>query len=849
MAEMAPILPRVAEASAGLTEEWRCAPSLALHLPKIAWIELTSKCPVNCVFCSRKSVRGSGEHMPFGLYTRLLHELERPAILRLSYSGESGNYPRLVEALDAAKATGAQVELVTALVSVPEKIVRAMAERLDRITVSIHTTSDAEFRRIYRYASYAEFEHKLGILNGVRRERGGPMLDFCFVAMESNVSSLEGVVELARDEYVEDVFVQPVMRREPFEYAFPELDGDGLHRRAYSEALRNAVDLARLRYSGVNVRIVNPLFESADDSAGESEDTAGIVECAEDPWQTIHVMSNGDVISCGWRQDRPLGNLLLAPLRDIWDGPAYEAFRREHRLGRDRTCRRCHFKKTHPPGPLQWRITPDDSPRRQMPAGWLERDSGAGGSLWAGGNAVLELPGNGAALHLIGGLPPGPAGGWNALTIAVDGIEIATIENRSKDRMLRFNRVLSLAEGGLNEAHTARVVEFRTLHEYVPNNHGDTGDGRRLGFCLGLAECAEDSVGARDVYRELGPDRKSRQGLQRLRTALALTDMATPWIRRIPRWRSRPASPDVRPGLTVVIPERGSPDLIEQCLESVDAAGHSLTEPLQVVVAANGIQNEDYAPVRARYPWVEFVCQAPALTFCGAVRAGLERAQYDWVYLLNNDMTLDSGALAALAGERGDSVFALASRIVLADQGLLPYETNWTSYRVREGVLEVYHAAPPEGAGPFEILFGGGGCTLYRRSLLERYLGRYDPYAPFYFEDLDWATRGWQDGFASLLCPGSIATHRHRATINRFYGPAEADRIFERNLLQYQLRHVIEGVSREAVLRKIAEAGPRTVWELSRGRKIASIALARLESGIRSERAYPRAGGPRKCPC
>jgi len=70
--------------------------------------------------------------MPVDLCTRLLRELDRPLALRLSYSGESGNCPGLAQALDSARATGAQVELVTALISVPDAIVKEMAERLDR---------------------------------------------------------------------------------------------------------------------------------------------------------------------------------------------------------------------------------------------------------------------------------------------------------------------------------------------------------------------------------------------------------------------------------------------------------------------------------------------------------------------------------------------------------------------------------------------------------------------------------------------------------------------------------------------------------------------------------------------
>ncbi len=472
--------------------------------------------------------------MPFDLYTRLLSELERPSILRLSYSGESGHYPRLMEALDLAKATGARVELVTALVSVPKDIVRMMAQRLDRITVSVHTTEDNEFRRIYRYGSFDGFARRLDIVDQVRRERGEPKLDFCFVAMDSNLSSLDGVVRLARDRYVSDVFVQPVMRREEFEYAFPELDGEGKHHEPFAAALHGAVDTAQSRYSGVNVRIVHPELENAAANSGE------IIQCSEDPWQTLHVMSNGDVISCGWRQARPLGNLHSESLLEIWKGQAYETFRSAHREARDPICRRCAFKKSYTAEPLERRITEQNLPSRQMPAGWLGQD--AAGMLWAGSDAVLELPGNSSALHLIGGLPPGSARNPNTLTITVGGTQISTIENRSEDHLLHFDRVLRLP---INSIDFTRVIEFRTRHEYVPRDHGHSGDRRRLGFCLKLAECVEEADGQPDCYWALGLDPECRRLLNRLRAALVLTDAVAPVVRLFTKQRS---SSPARPG-------------------------------------------------------------------------------------------------------------------------------------------------------------------------------------------------------------------------------------------------------------------------------------------------------------
>ena len=55
------------------------ADDLADPLPGILWIELTSKCPFDCVFCSRQLRRGTGEHMDFRLFQALIGQLRRDA--------------------------------------------------------------------------------------------------------------------------------------------------------------------------------------------------------------------------------------------------------------------------------------------------------------------------------------------------------------------------------------------------------------------------------------------------------------------------------------------------------------------------------------------------------------------------------------------------------------------------------------------------------------------------------------------------------------------------------------------------------------------------------------------------
>src|SRR5437762_9632909 len=113
---------------------------LATSTPKILWIELTSKCPFKCIFCTREVRWGVGKNLDFDAYRSLIAQLDEPEFIGLNYSGESIHYPHLIEAIRLAVSTGAYTELVTALASAPRPLVRQIVESgLDRLAVSIHS--------------------------------------------------------------------------------------------------------------------------------------------------------------------------------------------------------------------------------------------------------------------------------------------------------------------------------------------------------------------------------------------------------------------------------------------------------------------------------------------------------------------------------------------------------------------------------------------------------------------------------------------------------------------------------------------------------------------------------------
>src|SRR2546423_588291 len=62
-----------------------------------------------------------------------------------------------------------------------------------------------------------------------------------------------------------------------------------------------------------------------------------------------------------------------------------------------------------------------------------------------------------------------------------------------------------------------------------------------------------------------------------------------------------------QPGITVLIPERDAPALLEQALDATAAALTPVAEPHEVLVIVNGAPASLYEDLRAKHPGVRFL--------------------------------------------------------------------------------------------------------------------------------------------------------------------------------------------------------------------------------------------------
>src|SRR5690349_21485980 len=147
--------------------------------------------------------------------------------------------------------------------------------------------------------------------------------------------------------------------------------------------------------------------------------------------------------------------------------------------------------------------------------------------------------------------------------------------------------------------------------------------------------------------------------------------------------------------------------MLREALACLREALRSVREPSQVVVVANGAPRDAYRALTRDYPEVEWEHSDAPLGFAGAIERGLARVRMGGTYLLNNDMTVDRGALSTLLPLRGERVFAIGSQIEQADASVRREETGFTDWYVDGGGLRLYHAPPPPSVARHLCASGG----------------------------------------------------------------------------------------------------------------------------------------------
>lgn len=206
------------------------------------------------------------------------------------------------------------------------------------------------------------------------------------------------------------------------------------------------------------------------------------------------------------------------------------------------------------------------------------------------------------------------------------------------------------------------------------------------------------------------------------------------------------------------------------CLRSLEGLEYPNAH---VVVVDNGSANNEAARIASAYPRATVLCNPENLGYAGGNNRGIRHALAagaDYVWLLNNDATVEASSVAELvrAAEQHPDVGALCP-VVYEQGGDKIQSAGAVLDREREEhrilrTLEDLAAAREEGS-----LLLWGTALLVRRTTIDS-VGLLDERYFAYHEDMDYSVRVMAGGFRTLVVPGATVYHR----MGRSLGPGQS---------------------------------------------------------------------------
>ena len=208
-----------------------------------------------------------------------------------------------------------------------------------------------------------------------------------------------------------------------------------------------------------------------------------------------------------------------------------------------------------------------------------------------------------------------------------------------------------------------------------------------------------------------------------------------------------------RPGLTLA------------CVRSLGAALAEIEGGSELIVIDNG-SGDGSAERLERDGGVDVMELPENVGFAAAMQAGLERSRGRWIFMLNNDATVEPKGVAELLeiGERDRAIGSVAAQMRFAQApdtinsaGVVVDRLGISSERLLGQPLEAGEREPTE-------VFGAHGCAaLHRREMLMA-VGGFDPSFFFGLDDVDLAWRARMGGWRTFYAPRAVVYHENAGT-------------------------------------------------------------------------------------
>lgn len=308
-----------------------------LTLPRSIYIEPTSRCNELCQQCPRTLLsREEDRDLTFDEFRRIVDqfpELERVVLHGLGEPLLNKELPGMIRYL---KDRGVYVLFNSNGILLNEKRGRALIESgLDEYRLSMDGSSREMYAHVRGVDAFDKIWRNVKAFIALQRslDASKPAVSLWFTAMRENLPELPGLVNLATNAGIKEIYLQRLVYFDQGLAASKQ----SLFRRSSQEELELVKSCEQTcRERGITFR-----------AAGSATPLESLIrDFGERPWSgcnrpytLTYITSSGNVLSCcfapfghrsarEYKEERVLGNVFQQSIENIWHGERYKAFRR-----------------------------------------------------------------------------------------------------------------------------------------------------------------------------------------------------------------------------------------------------------------------------------------------------------------------------------------------------------------------------------------------------------------------------------------------------------------------------------------------------------------------------------------
>jgi GT2 family glycosyltransferase len=243
--------------------------------------------------------------------------------------------------------------------------------------------------------------------------------------------------------------------------------------------------------------------------------------------------------------------------------------------------------------------------------------------------------------------------------------------------------------------------------------------------------------------------------------------------------------------VSIVIPTWNGKALLERNLPPLLQSIQCSSYPAEVIVVDDGGEDGSREFIADTFPQIKVVVHKTNRGFSVACHSGINEAQGEIVFLLNNDVIVfDNFIDPIIPYFQKEDTFSV-SPLVLDEKGNVCPVSLRIPY-LRRGKVKFRRFVEPPSV-PRYTLFGSGGSVAYSREKFLSIGGFNHLYYPFYLEDREIGLRAWRRGWKSYLEPRVKVIHPiPGGTINTNFRKGYIERIKKRNEIIFSLNNVFD---------------------------------------------------------